>query len=85
MAKQQHKGAILTKQTPFKREESDAEIRQIRCKATVRQPQKRNPRSDLLTVRRLTMNPFSSTSEAQSLPGELLRPAGNLSARQPKE
>lgn len=68
MAKQHHSGVIQSKQTPFKKEESNAEIRQIRCKTIIRQPQKRNPRSYLLTAWRLTINPFSNTPEAESLP-----------------
>lgn len=60
-------------------------LSKLDARLQLRQPQKRKPRSDLLTAWRLTMNPFSNTSEAQSLPGELLRPAGNLRARQPKE
>lgn len=38
VAKQQHNRAIQSKQTPFKKQKSNAEIRQIRCKTTIRQP-----------------------------------------------
>lgn len=41
VAKQQHNRVIQSKQTPFKKQKSNAEIRQIRCKTTIRQPQKK--------------------------------------------